>query len=209
MYNPKQFDEPSVEIMHDLIRSQPLATLVTINPAALEANHIPLVLVEQPIPFGTLRGHVARSNPLWQEHPEKADVLAIFHGPDSYITPSWYASKAEHGKVVPTWNYVAVHAGGRLRVIEDAQWIRSQLDILTAHNEKNFVHRWQVSDAPRDFTDKMIESIVGIEITISNLQGKWKASQNRPPQDRVSVIEGLKAHGHDVMAATVQSRSGS
>jgi transcriptional regulator len=209
MYIPKLFDEPRIEIMYELIRSQPLATLVTVNLTGPEANHIPLVLVDQPAPYGVLRGHVARANPLWQEHPEKTDVLAIFHGPNSYITPSWYASKADHGKVVPTWNYVAVHASGRLRVIEDVRWIRDQLDALTAHNETGFAHRWQVSDAPHEFTEKLIESIVGIEITITALKGKWKASQNRPLQDRASVVEGLKTRGHDEMAALVQSRNSS
>ncbi len=208
MYIPKQFEEPSVKVMHDLIRSRPLATLVTLRSAGFEANHVPLLLVERAGTFGTLRGHVARANPLWQDQSENADVLAIFHGPDSYITPSWYASKAEDGKVVPTWNFVSVHAKGRLRVVDDTKWIRSQLEILTAHNEKPFAHKWAVADAPHDFTEKLIESIIGIEIVITDLKGKWKVSQNRPPRDRASVIEGLRVHGQAAMAELVRSRGG-
>ena len=191
MYIPKQFEESSIEVMHELIRSQPLATLVTLGPAGVEANHIPLLLADQPEPCGVLRGHVARANPLWQDHPKGTDVLVIFQGPESYITPSWYASKREDGRVVPTWNFVSVHARGRLLVIDDAKWLRSQLEMLTAHNEKIFDHQWAVSDAPYEYTEKLIDSIIGIEITITDLKGKWKVSQNRPPRDRASVIEGL------------------
>jgi transcriptional regulator len=205
MYIPKQFEESRTEVMHALIRARPLATLVTLNAAGMEANHIPLVLLDQPEPFGSLCGHVARANPLWREHPEDADVLAIFHGPESYITPSWYASKAESGKVVPTWNYVSVHAKGKLRVIDDAQWLRSQLETLTAHNESVFTHPWAVADAPYYFTEKLIESIVGIEIIMSELSGKWKVSQNRSEQDQLSVIQGLHNHGREEMADLVQS----
>jgi transcriptional regulator len=208
MYVPKQFSEPHPEVMHELIRAEPLATLITHNAAGVEANHIPFVLIDHPAPFGTLRGHVARLNPLWREHPKDANVLAIFHGPGSYITPSWYASKAETGKVVPTWNYVSVHAKGTLRIFDDAQWLRSHLEILTAHNEAAFAHPWAVTDAPRSFIDKMIESIIGIEIVITELTGKWKASQNRSSRDRASAIEGLRAHGHNKMADIVQSRGG-
>jgi transcriptional regulator len=208
VYVPEQFEESSIEVMHELIRRRPLATLVTIGPAGVEANHIPLTLIDQAGAFGSLRGHVARSNPLWQNHPQDTEILAIFHGPESYITPSWYASKAEDGKVVPTWNFVSVHARGRLRVVNDAKWLRSQLEILTAHNEKPFAHQWAVSDAPHDFTEKLIESIIGIEIVITELKGKWKVSQNRPLRDRVSVIEGLHLHGQDEMADLVRSSGG-
>ena len=205
---PQQFDESRVEVMHGLIRAQPLATLITLRPAGVEANHIPLVLLDGPSPFGTLRGHVARSNPLWHEHPNDADALAIFHGPSCYITPSWYASKEETGKVVPTWNYVSVHARGKLGIFEDARWLRAHLEVLTAHNEQALAHPWAVADAPHDFIEKMIGSIVGIEMVILELRGKWKVSQNRPLQDRISVVEGLRARGHNEMADVVQSRNG-
>ncbi|HCI14069.1 MAG: transcriptional regulator [Gallionellales bacterium GWA2_60_142] len=205
MYIPRQFEEPNIEVMHELIRAQPLATLVTLNANGLEANHIPLALSTEPVPYGVLSGHLARSNPLWQEHPADTDVLVIFHGAESYITPSWYASKAESGKVVPTWNYVSVQAKGKLRVIHDINWIRAQLESLTAHNEAGFDHPWAVSDAPQEFTSKLLEAIVGIEIVITDLKGKWKVSQNRSAQDRSSVANGLINHGHYEMAELVKS----
>ena len=158
--------------------------------------------------FGTLRGHVARSNPIWRDLDSDIEVLAIFHGPDAYISPSWYATKQEAGKVVPTWNYTVVHAYGPLRIIDDASWVRSQLEALTAHNEAAFAEPWKVSDAPHDFTEKLIEAIVGIEMVITRLSGKWKVSQNQPPQNQASVIQGLNASeqiGATTMAALVNA----
>lgn len=190
MYIPQQFDEPRTEIMHELIRAKPLATLVVLTANGLDANHIPLHL-SLDSPLGILRGHVARSNPIWKEYQENVDVLAIFHGPDTYISPSWYATKSEHGKVVPTWNYAVAHAYGRLRVIHDAAWIRKQLDFLTLENEASFKVPWKISDAPSDFTDNLIKAIVGVEITITKLMGKWKVSQNQPSQNQLSVVYGL------------------
>ncbi len=204
MYIPKQFEETDVEVLHELIRIKPLATLVTLNAGGIEANHIPLILSAETKPYGTLNGHVARSNPLWQEHPADADVLVIFHGAESYITPSWYASKAESGKVVPTWNYVSVQAKGRFRVIHEPDWILSQLESLTAHNEAGFEHPWTVADAPHEFTRKLLDMIVGIEIEITGLKGKWKVSQNRSDQDRASVVSGLTNTGQPEMAALVK-----
>ena len=191
MYTPKHFEEPRVEVMHQLMRARPLATLVTLASGGLDANHIPLHLTDTPAPFGTLRGHVARANPLWRDFATDVEALAIFHGPDSYITPSWYATKQETGKVVPTWNYAVAHAYGKLRVIDDAAWIRAQLEALTAHNEAKFDHPWSVSDAPREYTDQLIETIVGIEIVITRLTGKWKVSQNQPAKNQAGVIAGL------------------
>jgi transcriptional regulator len=164
-----------------------------------------MVLASREGMFGTLRGHVARSNPIWNEHPKESAVLAIFHGPESYITPSWYASKAESGKVVPTWNYVSVHAKGKLRVIQDPNWIRSQLDELTSSNEAGFEHPWAVSDAPEEFTAKLIEAIIGFEIVISDLEGKWKVSQNRTAQDRESLSRELNDCGDLEMSLLVKS----
>ena len=191
MYIPKQFDEPDIEIMHQLIREKPLATLVTMSSNGLNANHIPLHLVATPAPYGVLRGHVARANPVWRDFQANIDTLAIFHGPDAYITPDWYVTKKETGKVVPTWNYAVVHAHGMLSIIDDAEWVRNQLEALTAQNEARFSEPWRVSDAPTEFTDKLIEAVVGIEIVITRLSGKWKVSQNQPPRNQASVIEGL------------------
>ncbi len=177
--------------MHELMRARPLATIVTFDSSGLVANHIPLHLTEEPAPFGTLRGHIARSNIIRSDF----EALAIFHGPDIYISPSLYSTKSQTGKVVPTWNYVVVHAYGTLRLIDDASWVRAQLEILTNQNEKNFPEPWAVSDAPHEYTEKLIEMVVGIEIVITKLSGKWKVSQNQPLQNQASVAEGLKKSG--------------
>ncbi len=195
MYTPKQFDEPNVEVMHELIRAYPLATLVTLSASGLNANHIPFHLSASPAPFGTLQGHVARANPILSDLENNREVLTVFHGPNTYISPSWYATKKATGKVVPTWNYAVVHAYGHMRVVDDVAWLRTQLEALTAHNEASFAEPWAVADAPREFTEKLIGSIVGIEMVISRLSGKWKVSQNQPQQNQASVIEGLNAAG--------------
>lgn len=193
MYIPRHFEAPNVEVMHEVIRASPLATLVTLSADGLNANHIPLHLTTSPAPWGTLQGHVARANPVLRDFEAKSEVLAVFHGPQCYITPSWYATKADTGKVVPTWNYVVVHAHGQVRVMDDAAWLRAQLEALTNHNEAAFPKPWAVADAPEDFTEKLIGNIVGFEVVITRLSGKWKVSQNQPQQNRASVIEGLNA----------------
>ena len=208
MYIPPQFEQPNIEVMHELIRNRPLATLITLGSEGINANHIPFHLSLTPEPFGVLRGHVARSNPIWSDLASNIDTLAIFHGPEAYISPSWYATKQEAGKVVPTWNYTVVHAYGSLRIIDDAVWVRAQLEALTNHNEAVFSEPWAVSDAPVDFTEKLIEALVGIEMVITRLSGKWKVSQNQPPQNQRSVIQGLKASGQAdamTMAALVKT----
>jgi len=208
MYIPKQFDEPRLEVLHELIRARPLSTLVTLSSGGLNANHIPLLLSAQAGPLGTLHGHVARANPVWQDFQKDVEVLAIFHGPEAYITPSWYATKAETGKVVPTWNYAVAHAYGTLRIIDDASWLPAHLAALTAHNEAAFPAPWQLADAPHDYTEKLMNAIVGIEIVITRLSGKWKVSQNQPAQNQATVIDGLRAQGSDesqAMAALVEA----
>lgn len=200
MYIPKHFAEPRVDVLHQLIRARPFSTLVTLSSSGLNANHIPLQLSEQPGPFGTLRGHVARANPIWNDITKDVEALAIFHGPDVYVTPSWYATKAETGKVVPTWNYAVAHAYGTLRVIDDASWLRAHLEALTALNEAAFAEPWHLDDAPPDFTEKLIGAIVGIEIVVTRLSGKWKTSQNQPAENQAGVVRGLRAcEGTDAM----------
>lgn len=179
--------------MHDLIRARPLATLVTLSSQGLNANHVPMVLSESPAPFGTLRGHVAHVNPLWRDFADDTEALAIFHGPDAYISPSWYATKKETGRVVPTWNYAVVHAYGRLRVIQDSVWLERQLEALVEQNEAPFTQPWSVTDAPQEYIEKSMEEIMGLEITVTRLQGKWKLSQNQPVRNRAGVVAGLKA----------------
>ena len=210
MYLPKQFEETQIPVMFELIRTHPLATLVTLSSGGLDANHIPLSLSESPPPYGTLRGHIARANSLWSDLNSDIESLAVFNGPDTYISPSWYATKKETGKVVPTWNYAVVHAYGILHIVDDASWLRSQLEVLTIHNEASFAEPWAVSDAPQDFTERLISSIVGVEMTITRLSGKWKVSQNQPPQNQASVVASLRARDipdAPTMATLVETRS--
>lgn len=206
MYIPKQFEESRLGVMHELMQAYPLATVVTLSQGGLNANHIPFYLSAEPAPYGTLQGHVARANPVWTDFKKDVEVLAIFHGPQAYITPSWYATKQETGRVVPTWNYITVHAYGLLRVKDDPVWLSEQLAALTAHNEAAFPQPWKTTDAPHDFAEKLIGAIVGIEIVITKLCGKWKVSQNQPERNREGVIKGLEAVGTDralEMAASI------
>lgn len=205
MYDAEAFREQRVDMLHALIQAHPLATLVTHSAHGLEANHIPLLIDPDPAPFGTLRGHVARANPLWKNVDAHTEVLAVFQGPQGYVTPSWYASKAQHGKVVPTWNYAVVHAHGPLKVYDDAAWLRKLVTRLTQSQEARRDKPWQVTDAPTDYIDTMLKAIVGIEIPVRRLQGKWKMSQNRLPQDRNSVIAALEAGGDAASAAMLNA----
>lgn len=195
MYIPQHFAEPRVEVLHQIIRTRPLSTLVTLSSSGLNANHIPLHLSLEPRPFGTLRGHVARTNTIWNDIANDIEALAIFHGPDAYVTPSWYPTKAETGKVVPTWNYAVAHAYGTLRVVGDPAWLRAHLGNLTSHNEAAFPEPWHLDDAPPDFTEKLIRAVVGVEIVINRLVGKWKTSQNQPAQNQAGVVRGLRTSG--------------
>ncbi len=200
MYIPKHFAEDDVAEMHALMRARPLATLVSHGADGLHANHIPLLLVD-----GKLQGHVARANPLWKGGNVAGEVLVVFQGDDSYISPSGYATKAEHGKVVPTWNYAAVHAYGELRVIDDPHWIFAQISALTAANEAALPQPWAVTDAPAGYIEKMLGAIVGIEISITRLLGKWKVSQNQPAVNQASLIAALEKAG-DPMAGLIRAR---
>lgn len=192
MYVPSHFEETRLEVLHGLIRAQPLATVVTLSADGINANHIPLHLAAEQGQFGVLRGHVARSNPIWSNLVQDVEALAIFHGTDAYISPSWYPTKREHGKVVPTWNYAVVHAYGALRVIDDPAWLRSLLEELVSRYEAQSAVPWSIADAPADFIARMIGSIVGFEIVISRVQGKWKVSQNQPAVNRASVVDALR-----------------
>jgi len=192
MYVPTQFEETRPEVLHQLIREHSLAALVTLGSGGLEANHIPLELDPGPAPYGTLRGHVARGNPVWRDFSRDVEALAVFHGPQAYISPSWYQTKRETGKVVPTYNYVVVHAYGPMRIIEDRAWLRELVERLTNRHEAGRAEPWKVTDAPADFVEQMLGAIIGIEIPLTRLVGKWKVSQNRPPADRDGVVTGLR-----------------
>ena len=204
MYVPSHFAETRIEVLYELVRAHPLGALVVLASGGLDANHIPFEIDPQPAPFGTLRGHVARANPVWRDFSPQVDALAIFQGPHAYISPAWYATKKEHGKVVPTWNYVVVHAQGPLRVIDDRAWLRQFVEKLTNRYEAPRSDPWHVTDAPADFIDTMVGAIVGIEIPIARLTGKWKVSQNRPENDRIGVVEGLTQQPSDAATAMAQ-----
>jgi transcriptional regulator len=207
MYLPKHHEETRIAVMHALVRSHPLGTWVTQQNGDLMADHVPFLLDESLGDYGMLTAHVARANPVWRSISSDKDSLVIFQGAQTYITPSWYPGKHEHGKVVPTWNYAVVHAHGTPRVIEDREWLLNHVSHLTDTHEANRVQPWKMSDAPMDFIERLVEAIVGIEIPITKLVGKWKVSQNRPEQDKRGVIEGLIKQGDEQsneMAALVK-----
>jgi len=193
MYRPPHFREDRIEVLHAAIRAHPLATLVTAGAEGLEANHIPF-LIEEGRPFGVLRGHLSRANAQLAALRAGAPALVVFQGPQAYVSPSWYETKVESHKVVPTWNYVAVHCWGTPRVIDDAAWLRSQIGRLTRAQEDGRAEPWAVEDAPEDFIAAQIKGIAGLEIPIARIEGKWKASQNRSDADRAGVAAGLGDH---------------
>ena len=194
MYLPKHFEQHDAQQLRELMSAHPLATLVSTGAEGLSADHVPLEYDPDAGPHGTLLGHVARANPLWQQ-ARGLPVLAVFSGPQSYITPSWYATKALTHKVVPTWNYSVVHAHGLLEVVDDASWVHGLVSRLTQHHETARAQPWAVSDAPADFVQQLLRAIVGIRIPLTRLVGKWKVSQNRDAADRQGVAHGLSADG--------------
>jgi len=207
MYLPTHFKETRVPVVHEVIRAHPFGTLVTLDSTGLNGNHMPFEIIPEPAPFGTLRAHVARANPVWRDFSEDVEALVIFQGAQGYVTPSWYATKTETGKVVPTWNYLVVHAYGPLQVVDDAAWLRAFVTRLTDRFEAERADPWKVTDAPDDYVEKMLSAIVGIEVPVTRLLGKWKASQNRPPIDRERVVQGLRernATGDVAMSEWVQ-----
>lgn len=210
MYQPPAFREDRIEVQHDLIRRYPLGLLVTAGPSGLMANAVPFLVDGDGTAMGVLRAHLAKANGQWRDLESLEECLVVFQGPQDYVTPSWYATKRETGKVVPTWNYAAVHAWGRPRVIADAAWLRRQVGDLTDAQERSRSEPWAVDDAPPPFVDAQIKGIVGIEIAITRIEGKWKVSQNRPEADRSGVHEGLRAQGGDgdAMADLVAERGG-
>jgi len=195
MYLPAHFREERLEVLQGFIQEHGFATLVTLSPGGLVANHLPFLLDAGRGIRGTLRGHVARSNPVWKASRTDVDSLAVFQGPYGYISPSLYPTKAETGKVVPTWNYAVVHVYGPLCVIDDTEWLRTMVTDLTRRHESVRARPWAVTDAPGEFVEQMLKAIVGIEIPISRIEGKWKMSQNRPPADREGVVAGLRTDG--------------
>ena len=207
MYQPPHFVETRPDVLHALIRAHPLGLLVSNGTDGPIANPLPFLLDADAGPHGRLRAHLAKANPQWRSISENTEmpVLVVFQGADSYVTPSWYETKRETGKVVPTWNYAVVQVRGRARIVDDKEWLAGQIAELTATHEAPQAEPWQVTDAPAPFIEAQIKGIIGLEIEITELSGKWKVSQNRPVADRVGVANGLEAGGSaDEMAHLVR-----
>ncbi len=195
VYLPPHFEMTDRERIAALIAANPLATLVTIGPDGIVANHIPLLFDPDRGEHGTLIGHVARNNDVWRDGFHQCESLAVFQGVDAYITPTWYASKRVTHEVVPTWNYAVVHAHGPLIIHDDEKWVRVVVARLTNAMEQQQPVRWRMGDAPQAYLSAMLASIVGIEIPVSRIVGKWKISQNRTAEDRESAVDGLRGSG--------------
>ncbi len=207
MYIPEHFEETRREVLHQLVFDHPLGTLITYGEDGLTANHIPFLLLPDQGDHGTLIGHVARNNEVWHEGSAGSEALVVFQSVDAYISPNWYATKQETHKVVPTWNYAVVHARGTLVVHDDPKWVRGVVGRLTKRFEADEPIPWKMADAPSAFIAGQLDQIVGIEIPIRALNGKWKTSQNRPEADREGVVAGLRERGQpedEAMSALVQ-----
>ena len=198
MYAPASFRESRIDVLQDLMRAYPFATVVANGANGFVANHMPFEVIGDAL----LHGHVARGNEL--ATMDGADVLLIFQGPDGYISPNWYPSKHETGREVPTWNYAVVHVHGRLQVIDDVAWKRALLDALTDHHEASQPSPWRVADAPADHIEKSLKAIVGIAVTIERIEGKFKLSQNHPARNQAGVVEGLRWRDADGDAELAQ-----
>lgn len=195
MYTPSHFDETRPGLLHQLVHDHPLGLLITQGAQGLDANPIPFLLYTEPGRPGVLRAHVARANPVWREARTDVETLVVFQGPQAYVSPNWYATKAETGKAVPTWNYITVQARGKLVVHDDAAWVRELVTRLTQRHEATQTKPWAIIDAPADYIEAMLRAIVGIEIPLDSLRGKWKMSQNHPAINREGVSRGLRAQG--------------
>lgn len=208
MYQPPHFVEDRLAVQHALIREHSLGLLITAGPAGLQANHVPFLIEAEDSERGTLRAHLARANPQQHELAAVSECLVVFQGAQHYISPSLYPTKREIGKVVPTWNYITVHAWGYPRVTDDAAWLRRQINDLTRHKEESQTVPWAVSDAPETFVAAQMKGIIGLEIPIARIEGKWKVSQNRPAVDQAGVVAGLRGSGvdADIMASLVAER---
>jgi transcriptional regulator len=204
MYVPPHFAEDDKTALHRAIRETRLVTLVTLGSEGMEASHVPILLDEEEGPFGVIRGHLARANPQWRRASAETPALAMFLGPDAYVSPNWYATKRETGKVVPTWNYLAIHAYGRVEFFEDAERLRAIVTSLTQRHEGVRPKPWAVSDAPEDYIRAQLRGIIGFRLPIDRLEGKWKLSQNRPETDRRGVIEALEGEGGALESAVAQ-----
>lgn len=192
MYLPDAYRMQDAALINEFIRNHPFATLIVANAEGVEANHIPLYLRQEAEQKILLQGHVARNNPLWSTLPFDGKALAIFHGPHAYISPSWYATKKETGRVVPTWNYMVIQVQGKLSANLDPLWLREHLGRLTAQHEQGMPEPWDLEDAPAQFVEKMINAVVGIEMQVESVTAKFKISQGQTAENKFGVIEGLR-----------------
>lgn len=207
MYTPQSFKEDRLDVLHPFIRSNPFGLLVSNGEDGPLATSIPFLLIDDGSEFGMLHAHLARANPHWKSLDGQS-VLVVFQGANSYISPSWYPSKDEHGKVVPTWNYIMIQARGQIRAVEDPSWLKQQITTLTKQQEDPRPDSWQVSDAPESYIDAEIKAIVGLEIKINLLEGKWKVSQNRNIQDRTGAADNLLIEGNTQMSDLIRKYGG-
>ena len=207
MYTPSHFAESRVEELHRVITQHPLGALVHQGPQGLDANHIPFLLDAAPAPHGTLLAHVARANALWQEVTDGAPVLVIFRAASAYISPNWYPSKPETHRHVPTWNYQAVHVHGTLHIRHDEPFLRGVVARLTRDHERQSgqPRPWKMTDAPRDYVQQMLGAIVGIEVRVARMEGKWKLGQNREARDREGAAAGLERRGEGLTAEAMRA----
>jgi transcriptional regulator len=205
MYVPAHFEENRPDVLHQLITNQPFGTLVTTGPNGLDANHLPFEFAPGEGPHGTLRAHVARANPVWQEVASQPDTLVIFQGPAAYISPNWYPSKHEAHRQVPTYNYMVVHAHGKIVVRDEEAFVRGLVARLTRTMEANEPRPWKMGDAPADYISQMLGAIVGIEIEVTRLVGKWKLSQNKEARDRRGAVEALLAGGSEAQEVVAEA----
>jgi transcriptional regulator len=209
MYMPAHFEEQRTDDLHRLIDDYPLGALVTVGPHGLDANHVPFEFDPASGAHGTLRAHVARANPVWREVAERPEALVIFQGPSAYISPNWYPSKHEAHRQVPTYNYMVVHAHGRIVVRDDERFLRGLVARLTRKMEAGEPAPWKMGDAPEDFISQMLGAIVGIEIEVTRLVGKWKLGQNKELGDRQGALDALRERGSDAQLGVSAAMEGS
>ena len=205
MYVPAHFEERRPEVLHDLIEKAPLGILFTHGRAGMDANHLPFHLSKDEGPHGVLHCHVARANPVWEDIATGGEVLVVFRAADAYISPNWYPSKREFKKQVPTWNYAVVHAHGRVTIRDDERYVRGVIARLTKTHESPQANPWKMSDSPREYIDMMVKSIVGIEVEVTRLVGKFKLSQNKEARDILEAGETLKQRGNDLLGDAMLS----
>ena len=203
MYVPRQFREERTDVLARAVREHQLATLVTSGAERLQVSHLPMMLKQGTDGAWTLEAHVARANPHWRHATPGAHSMAVFQGPQAYISPSWYPSKQEHGKVVPTWNYVAVHAHGRLEAVEDEAWLLAHLHDLTNVNEAGREQPWALGDAPESFVRDLARAVVGLRLVVSTVEGAWKLIQHKSEADRRGAMAGLEAEPHGCPVAGI------